>query len=102
MVNSESSLLGDWVHSHEEDSGNQMVFRPSTYSFPPSRGRSNYRLETGGALQVVRPGPTDQREHAGGTWSLEEGVLLLRPSSGETLRFPVVSVDSQRLVVNKP
>jgi hypothetical protein len=101
-VNSESNVLGHWVHSHEEDSGNLMVFRPSTYPFPPSRGRSEYRLDANGILQSVRPGPTDKRESCGGTWSLEDGVLVLRPAGGQPLRLPIVSVDSERLVVKKP
>jgi hypothetical protein len=80
-----------------------MVFRPATHPFPPSRGRSRYRLEKGGILQAIRPGPTDKRESAGGTWSLEDGkVLVLRPAGGQPIKFPVVSVDSERLVVNKP
>jgi hypothetical protein len=80
-----------------------MVFRPTAHPLPPSRGRSRYRLEKGGILQVVRPGPTDKRESVGGTWSLEDGrILVLRPAGGLPLRFPVVSVDSERLVVSKP
>jgi hypothetical protein len=99
----EASLPGNWVHSHEEDSGNQMVFRPSTHPLPPSRGRSGYRLEKGGALHVVRPGPTDKREFSDGSWSLEEGgILVLRPAGGEALRFQVVSVNPERLVLNRP
>ncbi len=98
----ESSLPGHWVHSHEEDSGNRMVFRPSTHPFPPSRGRYGYRLEKGGALHVVRPGPTDKREFVDGTWSLEEGgILVLRPAGEGPLRFQIVSVDPERLVVNR-
>ena len=27
-----------WVHSKEEDTETEMVYRPSTYSFPPVRG----------------------------------------------------------------
>jgi hypothetical protein len=102
-VITESSLAGDWVHSHEEDSGNLMVFRPATYAFPPSRGRYEYRLEPGGVMQVGRPGPTDKRESGGGTWSLEDGgTLVLRPAGGQPLRYTIVSVDSERLVVSKP
>jgi hypothetical protein len=102
-VISESSLTGEWVHSHEDDSENQMVFRPATYAFPPSRGRSRYRLEKGGVLQVVRPGPTDKPESVGGNWTLEDGgTLVLRPADGHPLRFPIVSVDGERLVVSRP
>jgi len=100
-VISEADLAGEWGHSHEEDSGNLMVFRPSTHVFPPSRGRSQYNLEKGGSLQVVQPGPTDKREFVGGTWSLENGVLILRPAGGSPLKFTLVSVDSEKLVVSK-
>ena len=30
---SEATVAGDWVHSHEEDSGNLMVFRPAGIFF---------------------------------------------------------------------
>ena len=98
----ESSVLGDWVQSHEEDSGNQMVFRPSTYPFPPSRGRYHYQLKENGILRTVRPGPTDNRESGEGTWSIEDGVLMLHPAGETPFRLPIVSVDSNRLVVTKP
>ena len=96
-------LPGNWIHSHEEDSGNQMVFRPSTYAFPRSRGRQQFNLEAGGSLQSTRPGPTDKRESSGGTWSVEPGgILTIRPEGGEPLRFTIVSVDSEKLVVSRP
>jgi hypothetical protein len=98
-----SKLLGHWVHSHEEDSGNQMVFRPSTYAFPRSRGRQAFKLEPGGSLQTVRPGPTDKRVSGSGTWSVDpDGTLVLQPTGEGELRFSIVSVDSEKLVVRRP
>jgi hypothetical protein len=98
-----SKLLGHWIHSHEEDSGNQMVFRPSTFAFPRSRGRQQFKLEPGGSLETIGPGPTDKRESARGTWSVEQGgVLILQPTGAESLRFSIVSVDNEKLVVNRP
>ncbi len=100
--NLESSVLGHWVHSHEEDSGGQIVFRPVTHAFPPSRGRYEYRIEPGGALHVVRPGPADKRESVDGTWTLEPGgILELHPAGGAIQRYSIVSVDATRLVVNR-
>jgi hypothetical protein len=105
QVNQEltSKLQGHWIHSHEEDTGNQMVFRPSTYAFPRSRGRQEFKLGPGGSLQAVRPGPTDKRQSSSGTWSLEPGgILVVHPTGEAALRFSVVSVDSEKLVVNRP
>lgn len=76
----ESSLLGHWIHSHEEDSGNLMVFRPNTHQLPPSRGRYEYRLEKGGKLLLIQPDPTDKRKSTEGSWSLDKnGILILHP-----------------------
>jgi len=37
-----AQVAGRWVHSHEEDTDDEMVFRAadSGYAFPPSRGRA--------------------------------------------------------------
>ena len=40
-------VAGRWVHSHEEDSGDELVFRPAGYAFPPSRGREALTLDHG-------------------------------------------------------
>ena len=96
----EKKLVGDWLNSHEENSGKQMIFRPSTYPFLPSRGRYGYQIEKGGGLKVIRPGPTDKREITDGTWSIEEdSILMLRPAGGASLRFRIISVDAERLVL---
>ena len=44
-----------WVHSHEEDTGAEMVFRPAGYSFPRSRGRRSFELTPGGKLTRGAP-----------------------------------------------
>ena len=39
MADLKTCILGQWIHSHEEDAKGVMVYRPANYSFPPSRGR---------------------------------------------------------------
>jgi len=68
-----------WVHSHEEDTDDELVFRDaSTYSFPPARGRDAFELRPDGSYVETAPGP-DDRPAAGpaGTWSLEDDKLWL-------------------------
>src|SRR5260370_746002 len=33
-----------WMHSREEDTATEMVFRPASYHFPPARGRTGFAL----------------------------------------------------------
>ena len=75
-------LCQHWVHSHEEDSATEMVFRPASHPFPRSRGRRSFDLRTDGTLIEGGPGPTDRRQESAGTWRLtEDGALAFyRPS----------------------
>ena len=38
-------LQQEWVHSREEDTPTEMVFRPASYDFPPARGRKSFALD---------------------------------------------------------
>ena len=45
-------LIGSWVHSHEEDTATEQVFRRAHYAFPPSRGREALELRSDGTAAV--------------------------------------------------
>ena len=72
-------LAGRWVHSHEEDTDEEMVFRSaeSGYAFPPSRGREALELHPDGSYGGTVPGPVDKPEERSGEWTLEEGNRLV-------------------------
>ena len=96
----EDALHGHWVHSHEEDRGDEMVFRPSGYAFPPARGRTSIDLRPDGTYVESSPGPVDVPEASEGSWSLEGDRLLLgaagdRPGHA----WEVASLEPDRLVV---
>jgi hypothetical protein len=57
-----------WLHSYEEDAGDTIVFRPNTYDFPPSRGRTGFMLEAGGVIKRYEIAPTDGLEEQLGEW----------------------------------
>lgn len=71
------ALLGRWVHSHEEDSEDEMVFRPATHDFPPSRGRTSFELRPDGRYIECSPGPVDAPEESRGRWELDGDRLVL-------------------------
>jgi hypothetical protein len=92
-----STLVGHWVHSHEEDSGDEIVFRPAGYGFPPSRGRRALELRPDGKASRTDPGPTDKPESAPAGWELCDGDVL--EVDGE--RLPIVSAEPDRLVLRR-
>jgi len=100
----EEALQQHWVHSHEEDTPTETVYRPATFSFPPSRGRQSFELKPDGTLVRYSIGPTDRREASTGRWELKDGNrLVLHPDtpSEPDRAMQIASVDSNRLVIRK-
>jgi hypothetical protein len=96
------SLLGEWVHRHEEDAGERMVFVRAGAALPPSRGRRRLELRARGELQASAPGRADAPEPMRGRWRLDAaGRLHLAfesPERGEE-EFRVEAVEADRLVL---
>jgi hypothetical protein len=94
-------VAGRWIHSHEEDTADEMVFRSedSGYEFPRSRGREALELRPDGSYGGVVPGPTDKPEAAGeGEWAVVDGNRLVLPD--RTLE--IVAAEPGILRVRRP
>lgn len=94
-------LTGTWFRSFEEETGDELVFRPPGYVFAPARApRPALRLNGDGTAAALRGGATDRPE-AGpgpGRWSLDASTLSLQtPDLAGT--FTLEQVDPDRLVV---
>ena len=99
---SADALHGRWVHSHEEDRGDEMVFRPATHSLPPSRGRLSFELRSDGSYVERSPGPTDAPVRSSGTWSLDGNRLVLGGEGGRPgSAFNVTSAEPDRLTLKR-
>ncbi|MBI1917407.1 MAG: hypothetical protein HYS12_22125 [Planctomycetes bacterium] len=99
-----SSILGSWLHSHEEDTDTTTVYRRADYEFPPSRGRKGFELRADGALSEKGIGPTDRSVHTAGRWHLsEDGCLeFFAGTRGSPTRvLPIESADGDKIVVRK-
>jgi hypothetical protein len=92
-----------WRHSHEEDTGSEMVFRPASYDFPPSRGRIGFRLTRDGSAIVDSIAPADGSREQNGSWSLDQNANLQidLKDAGAWPNLTVVSVGPDRLIVQK-
>ena len=69
-------LIGSWVHSHEEDTATEQVFRRADYAFPPSRGRKIWSYGATGRSGSAGPGqPTPPKRSR--DWALEGSNLMI-------------------------
>ena len=84
------------MHSHEEDSGDELVFRPASYDFPPARGRTGFDLRPDGSLVEHGIGATDKRTQSAGRWQLDGDTLKVGARA-----MKVVSAAPDRLVLRK-
>lgn len=97
-------VQGSWVHSHEEDTETEKVFRPADYNFPPARGRTGFHLEPSGSLVEIGPAPDDRIQSQKGTWEVtQDGDLIIRPESPKRTSqlLKIVSAEKDKLVVKK-
>lgn len=97
------ALLNSWVHSHEEDTDEEMVFRPASFAFPPSRGRKAFELAPNGELRQSRPGPTDIPSPSVGSWILsgDDQPKLDLTAEGSTTTLRLTEVLPDKLVARK-
>ncbi len=93
-----------WVHAHEEDTDDEMVFRPAEYELPPARGRMAFELRPDGTFSEAGIGPADLPDRAQGTWDLtaDESIVLGEGAPGGVPRImPIAAADEQRLAIKK-
>ncbi len=70
-----ATMQRTWLHAHEEDHGDTLVFRPNTYAFKPSRGRTGFEIGANGELTQYDIAPTDGLEKRLGRWRVEGNMF---------------------------
>jgi hypothetical protein len=92
-----------WVHAHEEDTEDVMVFRPAHHELPPARGRMSFELEPDGTFREAGLGADDVPDEAAGSWELQgERIVLGDGAPGGVPRvMAIVSADPERLAVRR-
>lgn len=93
-------LLNRWLHSHEEDYDDVVVYRPETFPFPPSRGRSGFELRADNSCEVIGLATSDGAVPRPGKWRLDEAPnLIIEEAAGRAWVARIESVTLDRLVV---
>jgi len=94
-----------WLHSYEEDTETEAVYRPASYAFPPSRGpRPGFELRPDGSCILFGIAPTDAPTTETGIWSLNDDARVLTctdKTRKPALSVKVTSVGEDRLTVKK-
>lgn len=94
-------ICGLWLHSHEEDTTDTVIYRHPDFPFPPSRGRYGFELTGDGRLREFGPSPTDTPAAAEGNWEMPSpGELHLDGPHGHR-RLLIVSAEPGKLIVRK-
>jgi hypothetical protein len=100
-----TALHQHWIHSHEEDTETENVYRPASYNFPPSRGRKSFDIRSDGQVVEHGIGPTDRDVEAIGTWKLQDNGSTLafypKGSAKPARVMHIASVDKKRLVLKR-
>ena len=95
-----------WLHAYEEDEDGIWVYRPNTYDFPPSRGRTGFSLEAGGVINRYEIAPADGLQEEEGQWEqVEKDVVQVRMNPGSNppvnYKMKIVSLNDDLLKVRR-
>ena len=71
MADLRKCIVGQWIHSHEEDTQDVTVYRPASYDFPPSRGRMGFEFRKDGKLIYYGIARADGSDQIPGSWVIE-------------------------------
>ncbi|MBC8082257.1 MAG: hypothetical protein H7Z21_03540 [Hymenobacter sp.] len=93
-----------WLHAHEEDQGDVRVYRPNTYAFPPSRGRTGFTFDHNGLFTQLDIAPTDGLESHKGKWTAENDHtvrIALDDQKEPDYKLEIVSMENDVLKVRR-
>ena len=95
-------LCQEWIHSSEEDTETESVFRPADYDFPLTRQpRESFRLASDGISTKSKASPADCLEETQGEWKLANNVISFSDRRGPTHKRVIISIDARKLVFRK-
>jgi hypothetical protein len=92
-----------WVHSKEEDTDTEMVYRPSTYSLPPVRGgRVSLDIKPDETfIATGEAGADDRQTQKKGNWKIDDNTLELSDSGTDKKKLKILSLGDEKLVIEK-
>ena len=97
-------ILRHWIHSHEEDTNEIIVYRPVNYNFPPSRGRIGFEFMEDGGMNYHAIAYADGSEQSFGHWDTQGQNRIRINVENERIQsfdLEIVSCDEETLKVKR-
>ena len=95
-------LEGTWLNSHEENTGDTLVYRPQAYRFPPSRGRTGFAIKPFGRFEQFDIAPTDGLTGRPGAYTIDRKTKLrinLAEGPNPSYTLEIVELDTVNRVL---
>lgn len=95
-------IFNHWTHSHEEDTQGVMIFRPSSYKFPLSRGREGFEIEPNGEFVAYKIAPTDGIDKFTGKWKAKKKDIIIVSLDNNNIKpyqIKIISVTNEVLKI---
>lgn len=93
-----------WLYSYEEDSADVRTYRPNTFDFPPSRGRTGFMIQQGGGFTRYGIAPTDGLEEQPGKWEAigkDRIKIIFENPIQSPEEIEIISVDAKVLKLRR-
>ncbi|MEH6307090.1 lipocalin family protein [Olivibacter sp. CPCC 100613] len=100
MMNT-AHLKRKWIHSFEEDNGDEIVYRPEGFSLPLARGRDKINLEEDGKLVNSHPGRDDASRSHTGSWQIKKDKLILYFDANSREQYTICEISTEKLVLKR-
>ncbi|AMJ66873.1 hypothetical protein [Hymenobacter sp. PAMC 26628] len=100
-----AALQGTWLQAQEETRGDTLVYRPNTYKFGPSRGRTGFAIGTAGRFTEFDIAPTDGLIGHDGTWTAlnpDHLRIHLADNSAPDYTLEIISLHHGVLKLKRP
>ncbi len=92
-----------WVHSYEDDKNGWQAYRPSSYAFPPARGRKAFKILKDGYFADLPISPRDGNSELTGKWSLVVGqqVLSINLDNGQAFKLVIEEAQEDLIWISR-
>lgn len=91
----------EFWHAYEEDKGSLLVYRFSSFQFPPSRGRDGFVIKRNHVFKQISIGASDNRNIAIGKWrELGPDMLLVSFEGAErkSITMRIIQADKEKIL----
>lgn len=88
-----------WIHSYEEDYDEYIVFRNSTYEFPPARGRVFFEFFEDGNLSYGNIELPTGNQEKNGSWRKVSSDIIEVIVDKQNLKIQIINLSKDKLII---